>query len=151
LDHPPTPEELAEIYKRQEENDPRSVFYKRTLIRPRIPVGWLIAFFLVGSLTFLGIYIGIEHVSDSGWLAVLCAIVGVCLLGLLFAKQLLIAAVKTYQALAPKHVRERCRYEPSCSVYMIQAVEKYGFWRGFRRGMRRWKGCKPPNGGIDLP
>ena len=43
-----------------------------------------------------------------------------------------------------------CRFEPTCSVYMMQAVEKYGTLRGGWLGMRRLARCHPFNpGGWD--
>jgi putative membrane protein insertion efficiency factor len=43
-----------------------------------------------------------------------------------------------------------CRFEPTCSVYTMQAVEKYGVARGIWLGMRRLARCHPFNpGGWD--
>jgi putative membrane protein insertion efficiency factor len=43
-----------------------------------------------------------------------------------------------------------CRFEPTCSVYTMQAVEKYGTLRGIWLGMRRLGRCHPFNpGGWD--
>ncbi len=43
-----------------------------------------------------------------------------------------------------------CRFEPTCSVYTMQAVEKYGALRGTWLGMRRLARCHPFNpGGWD--
>ena len=43
-----------------------------------------------------------------------------------------------------------CRFEPTCSVYMMQAIEKYGFTRGAWLGLRRLFHCHPLNpGGWD--
>ena len=43
-----------------------------------------------------------------------------------------------------------CRFEPSCSVYMMQAVEKYGILRGVWMGLKRLSHCHPFNpGGWD--
>jgi len=43
-----------------------------------------------------------------------------------------------------------CRFEPTCSVYTMQAVEKYGAARGVWLGMRRLVRCHPFNpGGWD--
>jgi putative membrane protein insertion efficiency factor len=43
-----------------------------------------------------------------------------------------------------------CRFEPTCSVYMMQAVEKYGVWRGVGKGLRRIVRCHPfHEGGLD--
>jgi putative membrane protein insertion efficiency factor len=43
-----------------------------------------------------------------------------------------------------------CRFEPTCSVYMMQAIEKYGFARGAWLGLKRLGHCHPLNpGGWD--
>jgi len=66
-------------------------------------------------------------------------------------KYLVIGSVLLYKATAPLSIRDRCRFEPCCSTYMIAAVQKYGLIRGVIKGVRRIMRCKPPNGGIDLP
>lgn len=62
-----------------------------------------------------------------------------------------IGMVLMYKAFAPMHVRERCRFQPTCSSYMILAIQKYGLFLGVIKGINRLFRCKPPNGGIDLP
>ena len=43
-----------------------------------------------------------------------------------------------------------CRFEPTCSVYTMHAVEKYGVLRGVWLGARRLARCHPFNpGGWD--
>lgn len=43
-----------------------------------------------------------------------------------------------------------CRFEPTCSVYTMQAVQKYGVLRGVWLGMKRLGRCHPFNpGGWD--
>ncbi len=43
-----------------------------------------------------------------------------------------------------------CRFEPTCSVYMMDAVAKYGALRGIWMGLRRLGRCHPFNpGGWD--
>ena len=66
-------------------------------------------------------------------------------------KYLAIGCVLMYKAFAPEQVRESCRFEPTCSTYMIIAIKKYGLFRGVFRGVRRIMRCHPPNGGTDLP
>lgn len=151
FDHVPTPEDLLKSIQEAEEQDPRSVFYKRVLVRPKLPLGWILLNLAVcvavclGAWWLLGLWAWRVAWKLVGCLGLLL------LLHLLFAKKWVILAVKVYQALAPEKLRRRCRYEPSCSGYMILALEKYGFFKGLAMGLKRWKGCKPPNGGFDLP
>ena len=43
-----------------------------------------------------------------------------------------------------------CRYEPSCSLYTVQAIEKYGASKGLFMGIRRVLRCHPfARGGFD--
>ena len=43
-----------------------------------------------------------------------------------------------------------CRFEPTCSIYMMQAIEKRGTLRGLWLGLRRLARCHPFNpGGWD--
>lgn len=43
-----------------------------------------------------------------------------------------------------------CRFEPTCSMYMMEAVQKYGAARGIWMGVRRIGRCHPFNpGGWD--
>ena len=56
---------------------------------------------------------------------------------------LLVAVVRLYQLLISPGSGRNCRYEPSCSNYMIQAVHKYGVVRGAWRGLRRIARCHP--------
>jgi putative membrane protein insertion efficiency factor len=39
-----------------------------------------------------------------------------------------------------------CRYEPSCSQYLLDAVAKHGPWRGAWRGLKRIARCHPWGG-----
>jgi len=43
-----------------------------------------------------------------------------------------------------------CRYYPTCSEYMLNAVEKYGVLKGVRLGIGRLLRCHPfHEGGFD--
>lgn len=45
-----------------------------------------------------------------------------------------------------------CAMHPTCSEYMEQAIEKYGFIKGFFKGIRRIFRCHPwQKNLIDLP
>jgi putative membrane protein insertion efficiency factor len=64
----------------------------------------------------------------------------------------LIFLVRIYQwTLSPIFGRQ-CRFQPTCSHYMIGAVEKYGAVRGFLKGIWRILRCNPfCAGGYDPP
>lgn len=43
-----------------------------------------------------------------------------------------------------------CKYYPSCSTYMKQAIEKYGWVKGILKGIKRLLKCNPfSKGGYD--
>ena len=77
-------------------------------------------------------------------------VLGATLVGL--PAWLLIAAVRLYQITLSPLVGWSCRFQPTCSNYMIQAVQKYGFLRGTCRGLWRLVRCNPfCRGGYDPP
>ena len=65
---------------------------------------------------------------------------------------LLIAAVRCYQLGISPFIGQRCRFQPTCSQYFIEAVRKYGAIRGSLRGLCRIGRCHPWGGsGYDPP
>jgi uncharacterized protein len=65
---------------------------------------------------------------------------------------LLIAAVRGYQCTLSPLVGRYCRFQPTCSAYFIEAVQKYGAIRGTWRGLKRIVRCHPFHpGGYDPP
>ncbi len=69
-----------------------------------------------------------------------------------------VALIKGYQKfLSPDHSffrhlfqKQICRFHPTCSEYTIEAIEKYGFWKGVKLGAKRISKCHPfNNGGYD--
>jgi putative membrane protein insertion efficiency factor len=65
---------------------------------------------------------------------------------------LLIAAVRGYQLGVSPFIGPRCRFQPTCSQYFIEAVRKYGAIRGSWRGLCRIGRCHPWGGnGYDPP
>ena len=66
-------------------------------------------------------------------------------------RYVLIFIVKIYQKIAPISIRSKCRFEPSCSNYMLQCLEKYGLFKGLKKGINRLKRCNINDGGFDYP
>ena len=66
--------------------------------------------------------------------------------------RLLIGLVVVYQKLISPWIGKNCRFTPSCSSYMIEAINKYGAIRGTCKGIWRICRCNPWNaGGYDPP
>lgn len=64
---------------------------------------------------------------------------------------MMIKLVYFYQKHASQSLRNSCRFEPSCSNYMILSIKKYGSIKGLYKGLLRISRCKIPNSGIDYP
>lgn len=62
-----------------------------------------------------------------------------------------VALVRRYQRRAAPNRPARCRYQPTCSTYAIEAIERYGLLVGGMRSLRRVLRCRPPYSGIDKP
>ncbi|MGT2655883.1 membrane protein insertion efficiency factor YidD [Streptococcus varani] len=65
-------------------------------------------------------------------------------------KTFLIWLVKLYQRFISPLTPPFCRYRPTCSAYMIQALEKHGA-KGFFMGIARILRCHPFVEGGDDP
>jgi putative membrane protein insertion efficiency factor len=65
-------------------------------------------------------------------------------------KNSLIAAIKVYRLCISGFLGPCCRFEPTCSVYAIDAIKQHGCARGSLIGMRRLLSCHPwHRGGFD--
>ena len=54
-----------------------------------------------------------------------------------------VMVVRLYQTAISPFLPSACRFEPTCSSYMIQALEKHGlFWGGYL-GTKRILSCNP--------
>jgi putative membrane protein insertion efficiency factor len=64
-------------------------------------------------------------------------------------KKIIIKLIRLYQN-TPISTHNACKFTPTCSEYMIQAIEKYGTLRGIFKGIKRILRCNPFNkGGYD--
>ena len=57
-------------------------------------------------------------------------------------KKVLIGVVKVYQAI-PGPWHNSCRHIPTCSNYMIEAIDKHGSFKGLGLGIKRICKCNP--------
>jgi len=59
-------------------------------------------------------------------------------------------ALRAYQLIISPMLPSACRFYPTCSEYMRQAVEQYGTAKGIWMGLRRLARCHPLcEGGYD--
>jgi putative membrane protein insertion efficiency factor len=64
-------------------------------------------------------------------------------------RKAVIATLRLYKRFISPLLPSACRFHPTCSEYMIEAVNKYGL-RGVWLGMRRLLRCHPfHQGGFD--
>ncbi len=57
-----------------------------------------------------------------------------------------IALIKLYQWILSPLLGPKCRFTPSCSHYAIEALKKYGFFKGGWLAIRRISRCHPWGG-----
>lgn len=65
-------------------------------------------------------------------------------------KQLALLMIRFYKRFISPVLPSACIYEPTCSVYTYQAIERYGVLRGSWMGIKRIARCHPfAAGGYD--
>ncbi|HMQ03532.1 MAG TPA: membrane protein insertion efficiency factor YidD [Pyrinomonadaceae bacterium] len=58
-------------------------------------------------------------------------------------KFLVLDILGLYKAMVSPFLPPACRFEPTCSEYARQAVEKYGVLKGLAKGFSRLLRCQP--------
>lgn len=69
-----------------------------------------------------------------------------------WAAAVLRSAVRAYKACVSPWLGRNCRFEPTCSQYFLESIDKHGVWHGTLRGVARICRCHPWHpGGFDPP
>ena len=58
-------------------------------------------------------------------------------------KWLLIKLVQFYRYFISPMLPSRCRFMPTCSAYALEALQKYGAWKGGWLALKRILRCHP--------
>lgn len=58
-------------------------------------------------------------------------------------KRVLLGLIRFYRKRISPLRPPCCRFIPSCSAYALEAVEKYGPWKGGLLALRRFSRCHP--------
>ena len=61
-------------------------------------------------------------------------------------KKIFILPIRLYQLTLSPLLGSNCRFTPSCSQYMIDAIQEWGPIRGIWMGLRRITRCHPWGG-----
>jgi uncharacterized protein len=65
-------------------------------------------------------------------------------------QRVVIAVLRGYKWFVSPLLPSACRFYPTCSEYMMEAIGKHGAFRGFWMGLRRVGRCHPfHEGGFD--
>ncbi len=66
------------------------------------------------------------------------------------ARAIVLAPIMVYQRLISPAIPRRCKYEPTCSRYAVEAIREYGILRGLVLAGWRLLRCNPWSyGGYD--
>jgi hypothetical protein len=65
-------------------------------------------------------------------------------------RELLIVLLRSYKRWVSPMLPGACRFQPTCSEYMLESIERHGTIRGVARGLVRILKCNPfHSGGFD--
>jgi uncharacterized protein len=59
------------------------------------------------------------------------------------AASMLIGAIRIYKTCVSPVMPPRCRFDPSCSTYAVEALREHGLGRGLWLTVRRLLRCQP--------
>jgi putative component of membrane protein insertase Oxa1/YidC/SpoIIIJ protein YidD len=152
-----------------EQKEAEKYVLEKELIRPQTNVVTVIKYYFVFLTSTLGVTVLIyaflrfcfpalaltiqRAVEEKPFFTCLvvfgfCHIVGFFIV----LKYMVIGFVHLYQHYSPDELRRNCLFKPTCSEYMILAIEKHGLFKGINLFFRnRFKKCNGNIYRIDYP
>ena len=61
-------------------------------------------------------------------------------------KKIVILPIRFYQSAISPYLGNKCRYQPTCSHYTVEAIEEWGVIKGVWMGAKRIGRCHPWGG-----
>ena len=134
----------------QDESFPHTHLHRPNISTAKTLLWFVLWISIISISIFSFLYLGfLFHIP--AYVSHPIATIGCLIIIAIKAKSLVRNTVLLYQKHAPEHIRRSCLFEPSCSEYMLLAVEKYGVIVGVCKGINRLCRCHHPNGGKDYP
>lgn len=139
-----TDEEIIEAFKKKHKED-----IKKAVIRPTFGLykELLQIVIFLSPIVLIAVFGGVLKL----WQYLTLLTVAILIFVIVQTKNIILLMIFLYQKFAPKTIRAACLFQPSCSEYMKQSIIKYGVFKGVKKGFKRLKRCRPPNGGLDEP
>lgn len=139
-----TDEEIIEAFRNKRKDN-----INKAVIRPEFKLykellQLAVSSLLIAITAFLG-----RSLRLWQYLIILIAVILIVLVTQ--TKNIVLMMIFLYQRFAPKSIRAVCLFTPCCSEYTRISIQKYGVFKGVKKGFKRLKRCRPPNGGLDEP
>jgi putative component of membrane protein insertase Oxa1/YidC/SpoIIIJ protein YidD len=152
----------------EEQQEAEKYVLEKELMRPKTTVFTVIKcyFFFLTSIfgitvllylflryLFPGIAVKIQSAVEERPYIVCIIILAAChVIGFLVVlKDMVIGFVHLYQHYAPEELRRNCLFKPTCSEYMLLAIEKHGLIKGIKLSFNRFSRCNGNTYSIDYP
>jgi len=126
------------------------VVAKNEVIRPEIPViGTTLSILIPVGTNFVLAFILNEYIIGLKPMTLFLLLILVYVF--LNLRSIIIFFITVYQRFAPREIRNKCLFIPTCSSYAILVFRKYGVIIGIIKTVDRLCRCRYPNGGEDYP
>lgn len=68
-------------------------------------------------------------------------------------RRIVVTGISAYQKLVSPNLGANCRFQPTCSTYASEAIDRFGVFRGGWLGVKRIGRCHPlrPGGHDPVP
>ncbi|GHV89845.1 hypothetical protein AGMMS50268_03480 [Spirochaetia bacterium] len=156
------------IYSEEEQKEAEKYVLEKELLRPKTTILTVFKYYFVFFTSTLGVTVlvyfflrflfpGIAEriqytVEEKPFLTCVVILAACHIIGFIVVlKGMVIGFVHLYQHYAPEELRRNCLFKPTCSEYMLLAIEKYGLIKGVALSLKRFKKCNGEMYRIDYP
>jgi putative component of membrane protein insertase Oxa1/YidC/SpoIIIJ protein YidD len=151
-----------------EQEEAQKYILEKELIRPGTNIFTVIKYYFIFLSSTLGVTVVVYFflrcpfpvlvreiqrlVEEQPWKTGVVIFIACHIIGLIIVlKSMIIGFVHLYQHYSPEEVRRNCLFKPTCSEYMILALQKYGLFKGLAKSFDRFKRCHGNTYHIDYP